>query len=189
MYEPIKRALDIGLTSLLLVPALPVLGLAVLAIKLDSPGPFLFKQERLGRHARLFCIYKLRTMTHEYRKHDQQIMPGSSQVTRVGALLRRLKIDELPQLFNVLLGDMSLVGPRPAMPTLLEELDELGRERLDARPGLTGLAQVNGNIYLSWPERWKLDAHYVRNVSLGLDLKILARTAAIVLLGEEWGKA
>lgn len=189
MYSSIKRAFDIGLASLLLVPALPILGIAVIAIKIDSPGPYLFCQERLGRFGRPFYIYKLRTMTDRARNPGTQVTPDSPEVTRVGAVLRRLKIDELPQLFNILNGDMSLVGPRPCLPSLLDQLDETGRSRFDARPGLSGLAQVSGGIYLAWPERWKLDTYYVENLTLGLDLKILARTALVVLLGEKWGKA
>lgn len=189
MYSSIKRSLDIVLASLMLILGAPILGLAALATRLDSDGPVLFRQQRLGRFGRPFCIYKLRTMFHRDGRAETQVMPGSPEVTRVGSVLRRLKIDELPQLFNVLRGDMSLVGPRPYLLAALDEMDDGVRCRLDARPGLTGLPQVSGNIYLSRPERWKLDAYYVQNLSLGLDLKILARTALVVFLGEKWGKA
>lgn len=189
MYPSIKRVFDIVFASVMLLLVSPILLLAALATRLDSSGPVLFRQQRLGRSGCPFCIYKLRTMTDRPRRAESQVVPGSAEVTRVGAVLRRLKIDELPQLFNVLRGDMSLVGPRPSMLSLLDELDEVGRCRLDARPGLTGLAQVNGNIYLSWPERWKLDSYYVKNLSFGLDLRILAKTALVVFLGEKWGKS
>lgn len=188
MYSLFKRVSDIALAAALLVLVSPILGLAALAIRLDTPGPVLFRQQRFGRRGRPFCIYKLRTMTHQARRLEDQVVPGAAGVTTVGALLRRSKIDELPQLLNVLLGDMSLVGPRPLLLSQLDELDEVGRCRLDALPGLTGLTQVSGGIYLSWTQRWKLDAFYVKNASFELDLKILARTGLVVLLGDRWGK-
>jgi undecaprenyl phosphate N,N'-diacetylbacillosamine 1-phosphate transferase len=124
-------------------------------------------------------------MTHAPRVPDHEILPADPEVTRVGAFLRRYKIDELIQLVNVLKGEMSVVGPRPALPRQLAEYDETGRKRLWVKPGLSGLAQVNGNIYLTWPERWQYDARYVENCSLSLDLWIIWRTIAVMTLGEE----
>lgn len=125
-------------------------------------------------------------MTDEPRKVTGEIRDSGADVgvTRAGYWLRRFKIDELPQLWNVLVGDMSLVGPRPAMPQQLDELDEVGRMRLLVRPGLTGLAQVNGNIFLTWPQRWQFDRQYVENVTFITDVGIMLRTALVILLGE-----
>jgi lipopolysaccharide/colanic/teichoic acid biosynthesis glycosyltransferase len=123
-------------------------------------------------------------MTNE--SHDiDKILLNDTRITRFGRILRRFKIDELPQLFNVLKGDMSIIGPRPCHPELVKEFDENAICRLDVRPGLTGLAQVNGNIFLEWPERWKYDKYYVDNLSFWLDLKIILKTILIVFKGEE----
>jgi lipopolysaccharide/colanic/teichoic acid biosynthesis glycosyltransferase len=124
-------------------------------------------------------------MTNKKRKADHEIFADDPEVTTVGKFLRRFKLDELPQLINVLTGDMSLVGPRPGMPEQLKELDENGIKRLEVYPGLTGLAQINGNIYLVWPERWKYDRHYVEYISFMLDLKIILKTVLIVFQGEK----
>lgn len=179
-----KRTLDLVAGGALALIVSPVAIVAALAIRLDSAGPVLFGQERAGRGGAPFRVYKFRTMIDRPRDVDREIHAGDPEVTRVGALLRRTKLDELPQLINVLRGDMSLVGPRPMMPTMVEELDGDARRRLEVRPGVTGLAQVNGNIHLSWPQRWAWDARYVNRVSLITDLRILIRTVGVVLLGE-----
>lgn len=179
-----KRLLDLMVAGLCLALLWPLLALAALLIWLDSPGPILFRQERLGWRGRVFRVYKLRTMTHAPRVPDREIMGRDPEVTRVGHWLRRFKIDELPQLWNVIVGEMSLVGPRPALPQQWAEYDEAARRRLDVRPGLTGLAQVMGNIHLAWPERWAYDVQYTQRVSFGLDLWILWWTGLVVLLGE-----
>lgn len=119
------------------------------------------------------------------RTSEIQVYGNNSEITTVGKLLRRLKIDELPQLINVLKGDMSFIGPRPCLPELRNEFDENGWERLKVRPGLSGLAQINGNIYLSWEERWKYDAEYVSKQSFILDIKIILKTFLIVIFGEK----
>ena len=181
----IKRLLDIAICLPLLIAASPLLAIAALLIKLGSRGPVMFNQERLGRYGRTFLTLKLRTMTHRERSADSEILPGHSEVTRVGAWLRRTKIDELPQLWNIVRGDMSLVGPRPALPDHINEYDENGLRRLLVRPGMTGLAQTRGNIYLSWPERWHYDASYVKRLSLLGDTFIVLKTVAVVLFGEE----
>ncbi len=180
-----KRLLDVAATVLLLCLAWPVLALAAIAIWLESPGPVLFRQERLGQHGRLFRICKFRTMTHRLRTVHQEIKGREAEVTRVGFWLRRLKIDELPQLLNVLTGEMALIGPRPPLPSQIDDYDAVTRTRLNVRPGLTGLAQINGGVYLSWPERWEYDVQYVERLSLTFDLWILWRTLAVVLAGEE----
>lgn len=176
--------MDTFFALILLLVLSPVLVLSALAIKVNSLGPVFFFQVRAGKQGKPFHIIKLRTMTNKKRKVDREILKGNPEVTAVGKLLRRLKIDELTQLINILKGDMSFVGPRPSMLKQMEMFDENGKYRLKVRPGLTGLAQVNGNIYLSWPERWKYDRAYVENQSLLLDIKILLKTVLVVVVGE-----
>ena len=183
--EPVwKRVFDVVVSLVGLTLSLPVFAAVGLLIRLDSRGPVFFVQPRLGRHGRVFLLYKFRTMFDAPRESTHEVLPGNPEVTPVGRFLRRFKIDELPQLWNVLRGDMSIVGPRPALPRQAQELDEIGRMRLEVRPGLTGLAQVHGNVYLSWPERWKYDRDYVLRMSARLDLWILGQTALVALCGE-----
>ena len=180
-----KRLFDLIIILPVFVAISPVLLIAAALIKLDSRGPVFFNQERLGRYGQTFLTYKFRTMTHREREATSEILPGHSEVTRVGHWLRRFKIDEMPQLLNIVNGDMSLVGPRPALPDHINEYNEAGLRRLLERPGLTGLSQVNGNIYLSWPDRWYYDAQYVARISFFKDVIIIIKTVAVVLLGEE----
>jgi lipopolysaccharide/colanic/teichoic acid biosynthesis glycosyltransferase len=179
-----KRVFDVVVALLGLTVSLPVFVLVPLAIKLDSRGPAFFIQPRLGRHGRVFSLYKFRTMFDAPRESTQEVLPGNPDVTALGRFLRRFKIDELPQLWNVLRGDMSIVGPRPALPRQARDLDEIGRVRLEVRPGLTGLAQVHGNVYLSWPDRWRYDRDYVMRMSPSLDLWILRQTVLVAVCGE-----
>lgn len=183
-----KRLFDLLISGVAIVLLSPLFLLSVFIIKLTSKGPVFYFQERLGKGGKTFQVYKFRTMTNTSRKLDVQVDSSNNEVTLYGKFARRLKIDELPQLFNVLNGDMSIVGPRPCLPSLESEFNEDGKKRLQVRPGLTGVAQVNGNIYLSWEERWKYDRYYVENQSFMLDLKIIARTVVVVVLGEKWGK-
>ena len=186
MYTTVfKRLLDFIISLMTLFICLPFALIIYILLKLDSPGPFFFFQERLGYRGRIFKVFKLRTMTHKSRIVHQEVLNNNPDVTKLGKIMRRLKIDELPQVINVLLGDMSLIGPRPGLPSQLEEYSEDGKKRLDVRPGLTGLAQVNGNIFMTWPERWVYDRYYVENLSLHLDIKILLKTFAILLKGED----
>lgn len=180
-----KRLLDLAVSLPLLVAVIPCFAVIAAAIKLTSRGPVFFVQERLGRGGRTFRTFKFRTMTDRERTSHQEIFGKTDEVTSVGFWLRRFKLDELPQLWNIVNGDMSLVGPRPALPAQLAEYTSLAKCRLQVRPGLTGLAQVHGNIHLSWPERWVYDAEYVSRVSFVLDVWIVVRTIAVVLLGEE----
>jgi len=183
--EPVwKRVFDVIVSLIGLTLSVPLFLLVALLVRLDSRGPVFFVQPRLGRHGRVFLLYKFRTMFDAPRESTHEILPGNPDVTPLGGFLRRFKIDELPQLWNVLRGDMSIVGPRPALPRQAEELDEVGRVRLEVRPGLTGLAQVHGNVYLSWPERWRYDRDYVMRLSAPLDLWILWQTALVALCGE-----
>lgn len=180
-----KRLLDLSVSVPALLAVAPLFAVIAASIKLTSRGPVFFVQERLGRDGRTFRTFKFRTMTDRQRTSHQEIFGRTDEVTAVGLWLRRFKLDELPQLWNIVNGDMSLVGPRPALPAQLAEYTELARQRLLARPGLTGLAQVRGNIFLSWPERWVYDAEYVDCISFAFDAWIVARTIAVVVLGEE----
>ena len=179
-----KRLLDLCVSVPTLLAVVPLFVAIAAAIKLTSRGPVFFVQERLGRDGQTFRTFKFRTMTDRLRTAHQELFGKTDEITAVGFWLRRFKLDELPQLWNIVNGDMSLVGPRPALPAQLAEYTELARQRLLARPGLTGLAQVHGNIHLTWPERWIYDAEYVDRVSFALDVRIIVRTVAVVLLGE-----
>ena len=179
-----KRLLDLCVSVPALLAIAPLFAVIAAAVKLTSRGPVFFVQERLGRNGQTFRTLKFRTMTDRQRTSHQELFGKTDEITAVGFWLRRFKLDELPQLWNIVNGDMSLVGPRPALPAQLTEYTELARQRLLVRPGLTGLAQVHGNIFLTWPERWVYDAEYVRRVSLMLDGWIVARTVAVVVLGE-----
>lgn len=180
-----KRLFDLAVILPIFLAISPVLLFAAVLIKLDSRGPVFFNQERLGRFGETFLTFKFRTMTHRKREATDEILPGHSEVTRIGHWLRRFKIDEMPQLLNIVNGDMSLVGPRPALPDHINEYNEAGLRRLLERPGLTGLSQVSGNIYLSWPDRWFYDSQYVDRMSFLKDVAIIIKTVAVVLLGEE----
>jgi len=173
-----KRALDVVGAALGLVIASPVLALAALAIKLEDRGPVLYRQSRVGMGGRHFEVLKLRTMVVDADRHagGWPVDQRDPRITRVGSILRRASFDELPQLWNVLRGDMSLVGPRPTLAYQVEQYTPRQRRRLDVRPGLTGWAQVNGRARLRWADRIELDVWYVEHQSVWLDLKILART-------------
>jgi lipopolysaccharide/colanic/teichoic acid biosynthesis glycosyltransferase len=182
-YELTKRALDIVGASVGLTISAPLLAASALAVRLEDGGPVFFRQERVGLDGRLFDVLKLRTMIVD--AHTQgagyAVDKGDSRITRIGKLLRRTSLDELPQLWNVVRGEMSLVGPRPTLSYQVEQYTERQRRRLEVRPGLTGWAQVNGRASLSWPERIELDVWYVEHRSLALDLRILLRTALVLL--------
>ena len=164
----------------------PLLILSALAIKLDSPGPVFFTQERVGKDGNDFRIIKFRTMVVGAEKQGAgyEVLAGDARITRLGNVLRRLHIDELPQLFNVLKGDMSLVGPRPALPEEVAQYEEWHKRRLEASPGITGLWQVSGRSLVGFEEMVLLDTFYCENWSFGLDLKILFKTIPRVILGE-----
>jgi lipopolysaccharide/colanic/teichoic acid biosynthesis glycosyltransferase len=180
-----RRGIDIVVSAVALVLTAPLLALAVLAIRLESSGRAIYRQRRAGKDGQAFDVFKLRTMVDgaEHIGAGLAVNSGDSRITRVGAFLRRASLDELPNLLNVLLGEMSLVGPRPTLPVQVEQYDERQRRRLEVKPGITGWAQVNGRASLPWAERIELDLYYVEHRSLALDLKILARTPAMVLGG------
>jgi lipopolysaccharide/colanic/teichoic acid biosynthesis glycosyltransferase len=201
----IKRVLDLTITLIALALLWPVMLLIALLIKLDSPGPALFVQKRIGKGGYPFNIVKFRTMSHNvddsgHRKFMQSFVRGEigkrgngrtiykpfseSQVTRVGRILRKTSLDELPQLFNVLRGEMSLIGPRPNVPYEVEAYKEWHKERLSVLPGITGLAQVNGRSAIDFDQIARYDIDYARRVNLAMDLKILIDTAGSVLKGK-----
>ncbi|RJP31926.1 MAG: sugar transferase [Phycisphaerales bacterium] len=180
-----KRVADVVGAALLLVLLSPVLVAAAAAIRLSGPGEVLFRQRRGGRYGRPFTLLKFRTMRAGRTPDPKELVPlDHPEITRLGRVLRRLKIDELPQLLNVLRGDMSLVGPRPTLLDQIEAYDDFQRRRLLLRPGLTGLAQVNGNAGTPWPERILYDVAYTARCSALLDAAIIARTIPVVWLGE-----
>ncbi|MDQ3641085.1 MAG: sugar transferase [Actinomycetota bacterium] len=196
-----KRSLDIVLSVVGLLLALPVLLLAIIVVQWDSAGPAIFKQERVGRNGRRFWLYKIRTMHVDsndarHRAYQSAVIRGTAdpcgglfkladdaRITRIGAFLRRLSIDEVPQLWNVLKGEMSMVGPRPALPWEVELYSVSAWERLRVDPGLTGLWQVSGRSLVTFDEMVDLDVQYRERWSVLLDLSILAKTPAVVLSG------
>jgi lipopolysaccharide/colanic/teichoic acid biosynthesis glycosyltransferase len=181
----VSRLLDIAIASIGLVVASPLLALAMLAIRIESRGSPIYRQRRVGRNGEPFELLKLRTMVAgaEHIGAGLAVNQGDPRITRVGALLRRFSLDELPNLVNVLRGQMAIVGPRPTIQAQVDQYTERQRRRLDVKPGITGWAQVNGRASLPWPERIELDVWYVDNRSLRLDLRILAKTARMLATG------
>jgi len=183
----IKRLFDILVSLIVIVPFFPVWLVVALVIRLTSEGPVFFLQDRPGKDKKIFKVYKFRTMRPGSEKMVKgvEVMKDDDRVTAVGRFLRRSKLDEIPQCLNVLKGEMSLIGPRPERVDSLADYDEEISKRLNMLPGMTGLAQVSGNIYLTLQNRYKLDVYYVEHFSLWLDIRILLRTVGVVLLGEE----
>jgi lipopolysaccharide/colanic/teichoic acid biosynthesis glycosyltransferase len=181
-----KRALDVAVASVVLVVASPALAVAALLIRVETHGHPIYRQRRVGKHGEPFELYKLRTMVAgaERMGAGLALNEGDSRITRLGAILRRTSMDELPNLVNVLRGEMSIVGPRPTVQVQVDRYTERQRGRLDVLPGLTGWAQIQGRASLPWSERIELDLWYVEHASLALDLRILWRTVAMVLGGQ-----
>jgi lipopolysaccharide/colanic/teichoic acid biosynthesis glycosyltransferase len=186
----VRRLFDLAGASLLLLLASPLLLLAAIAIKLDDGGPMLYRQRRVGKDGVDFELLKLRTMIVGAEKVGAgfAIDRGDPRITRAGRTLRRLSIDELPQLWNVVRGDMSLIGPRPTLRYQVERYTPRQRRRLDVKPGITGWAQIHGRARLPWDERIELDVWYVERRSAWLDLKILARTPLALFHGTYKGE-
>jgi lipopolysaccharide/colanic/teichoic acid biosynthesis glycosyltransferase len=180
-----KRALDLVLGSVAFVVTAPALAVTAVAIRLETHGHAIFRQRRVGRGGRPFLLFKLRTMVTgaEHIGAGLAVDAGDARITRLGAWLRRTSFDEVPNFVNVLRGHMSLVGPRPTVQVQVDRYTERQRRRLDALPGITGWAQVNGRASLPWHERIELDLWYVEHASLRLDLQILARTARMAASG------
>jgi len=181
----IIRALDVAISLVGSVLTAPLVAGLAIAIRLESPGPAIYRQIRVGKDGVPFSIYKLRTMLSgaEFTGAGLAIAEGDARITRVGKRLRRYSLDELPNLWNVLRGDMSIVGPRPTVEGQVRQYTPRQRGRLTVKPGITGWAQVNGRAALPWPERIELDLWYVEHRSLALDLSILARTVGMVRSG------
>jgi lipopolysaccharide/colanic/teichoic acid biosynthesis glycosyltransferase len=185
MSNLIRRALDIVIAGIGTVAGAPVIAWLALLIRLESPGSPLYTQVRVGKDGKPFRIYKLRTMVTgaEFQGAGLAIAQGDSRITRLGGFLRRTSLDELPNLWNVLRGEMSIVGPRPTLQSQVDAYTERQHGRLSVKPGITGWAQVNGRASLPWPERIELDLWYVEHRSLALDLQILRRTVDQVVGG------
>jgi lipopolysaccharide/colanic/teichoic acid biosynthesis glycosyltransferase len=181
----VSRPFDVVIAALLLVVTAPLLALAGLAIKLESRGPVFYRQRRVGRGGEPFDLWKLRTMVPgaETIGDGIYVIEGDPRITRVGRLLRRFSLDELPNLVNVMKGEMAIVGPRPTVQEQVDQYTDRQLRRLEVKPGITGWAQVNGRTSLPWPDRIELDVWYVEHRSLRLDLRILAKTARMLATG------
>jgi lipopolysaccharide/colanic/teichoic acid biosynthesis glycosyltransferase len=181
----VTRVFDATIAAIGLLVAAPVLAIATIAIRLESAGSPFYRQRRVGRHGEPFQLLKLRTMVPgaEHVGAGMAVNYRDPRITRVGALLRRFSLDELPNLVNVLRGEMSIVGPRPTIQAQVDQYTDRQRRRLEVKPGITGWAQVNGRASLPWPERIELDVWYVDNRSPLLDLRILARTVRMLATG------
>jgi lipopolysaccharide/colanic/teichoic acid biosynthesis glycosyltransferase len=181
-YERAKRALDLAIAVPAALVLSPVIAGLAAAVRIESRGSVFFRQERIGRDGRAFGIVKLRTLYDESPEDpaDYLISRGDRRITRVGAFLRRWSLDELPQLWNIIRGDMSMVGPRPTLAYQVEKYTDFQRRRLEVAPGVTGWAQIHGRNKLSWPERIELDVWYVDHRSFRLDLEILLRTVPLL---------
>jgi len=183
----IRRAIDIVVSAAVLALGSPVMLAAMVAIRLESPGPVIYRQRRIGLEGQPFDVLKLRTMVDgaEHIGAGLAVNENDSRITRVGAILRRTSLDELPNLINVLRGEMSLIGPRPTLAVQVEQYTERERGRLALKPGITGWAQVNGRATLPWSQRIELDLYYIEHRSPLMDLRILWRTLAMVLGGSD----
>lgn len=175
-----KRFLDFMLSLIGIIVLSPVLLVLCLLVRVKLGSPVLFHQERPGRHEKIFKLYKFRSMTDE-RDAQGNLLPDEVRLTKFGKILRSTSLDELPELFNILKGDMSLIGPRPLLVRYLPYYTDEERHRHDVRPGLTGLAQVNGRNALGWEDRFRYDLYYVEHLSFLMDMKIIAMTAGKVL--------
>ena len=184
MYKKfIKRFLDFILSLMALIILSPILLIIYILVRIKLGKPAIFKQERPGKNEKIFTLYKFRTMTDEKDK-DGKLLPDEKRLTKFGKILRSTSLDELPELVNILKGDMSIVGPRPLLVEYLPLYNEEQKRRHEVRPGLTGLAQVSGRNSLSWEEKFKNDVYYVDHISLWEDIKIILKTVGKVLKRE-----
>ena len=181
IYERfIKRALDMILSGIAIIILSPILLIVAILVKTKLGSPVIFKQERPGLNERIFKMYKFRSMT-DAKDENGELLPDEERLTSFGKKLRSTSLDELPELFNIFKGDMSIVGPRPLMVSYLPLYNEFQKHRHDVRPGLTGLAQISGRNLLSWKERFEKDISYVENISFTLDMKIIFNTVKSVI--------
>lgn len=178
-----KRILDFLLSLIAIIILLPVLLIVAILVRIKLGSPVIFKQERPGKNEKIFTLYKFRTMTDK-KDENGNLLPDSERLTKFGKTLRSTSLDELPELFNILKGDMAIVGPRPLLVEYLPLYNREQKHRHDVRPGLTGLAQVNGRNTISWEEKFKEDIEYIRNITLKNDLKIILKTVGKVLKRE-----
>tara|TARA_Y100000589_G_scaffold329377_1_gene375705 strand:+ start:1150 stop:1740 length:591 start_codon:yes stop_codon:yes gene_type:complete len=184
-YLLIKRIFDIIFSFFVIITLIPILIIIIVIIRIGSEGPLLFVQTRIGYKRKVFKVFKFRTMFVKKRDESIQINLGNKDIIPLGGLLRRFKLDELPQLINVLKGDMSLVGPRPFIIDIYERMPNWAKKRYQVKPGLTGLAQTSGGIKLKWEQKWEYDITYTKNISFLLDIRIILKTIFVVLLGEK----
>lgn len=184
----IKRILDITLSGAAIIVLSPVMGVTAILVKKKLGSPVIFKQKRPGKDEKIFTMYKFRTMT-DARDEKGELLPDSVRLTTFGKMLRSTSLDELPELFNIFKGDMSVVGPRPLSEVYLPYYAEEERHRHDVSPGLTGLAQINGRNALSWEEKFSYDLAYVQNISLKNDISIVIQTILKVLQQKDIGQA
>jgi len=182
-----RRLFDVGVAGTVLLATAPVLAVAIVLIRLESPGHAIYRQRRVGRDGREFDMLKLRTMVQgaELMGAGMAVNEGDDRITRVGAVLRRFSIDELPNLVNVLRGEMSIIGPRPTIPVQVAQYTDRQRGRLGVRPGITGWAQVQGRAALPWSERIELDLWYIEHRTWRLDVEILRRTLTMLVGGSD----
>lgn len=187
MTDSVRRAIDVAVSATILVLASPILLIAIVWIRLETPGHPIYRQRRSGLDGHEFDVIKLRTMVSgaEFIGAGLAVDAGDARITKAGAFLRKTSIDELPNLINVLRGEMSLIGPRPTLPKQVAAYTERQRGRLSIKPGLTGWAQVNGRASLPWSERIELDLWYIEHRSLALDARIVAKTVKVLLNGGE----
>lgn len=184
MYKKyIKRMLDFILSMIAIIILSPILLIIAIFVKIKLGSPVIFKQQRPGKNEKIFTLYKFRTMTDK-KDENGNLLPDSERLTKFGKLLRSTSLDELPELVNILKGDMSIVGPRPLLVEYLELYNEEQKHRHDVRPGLTGLAQVSGRNTISWEEKFKEDIRYIENISLHEDIKIILKTIGKVFKRE-----
>lgn len=183
IYKYIKRILDIISSLLAIIILSPLLAVTAVLVKTKLGSPVLFKQERPGKDEKIFTLMKFRTMTDE-RDENGELLPDEVRLTKFGKFLRSTSIDELPELFNILKGDMSVIGPRPLLVEYIPRYNEHQHRRHEVRPGLSGWAQVNGRNTVSWEDKFDMDVHYVDNYSLAMDVKILFMTVLNVLKRE-----
>lgn len=188
LYDGFQRIMDIFLALIGLIIGIPLMIIFGIAIIIETPGRAIYTQERLGKRGKVFKIYKLRSMVSNAEENGAQwALKNDSRVTKVGSFIRKTRIDEIPQLFNVLKGDMSIIGPRPERPVFTEKFNkEIPGfiNRLQVKPGITGWAQVNGGYEITPKEKWELDMYYIENRSIKLDLLIIFKTIKVVLTGD-----